>query len=88
LNAQCVAGGAEDLDFDIYTVENPCYWTKPLQVHENTACRNIAELNSATYPVVNKDGEDNAIVIKRDYGNEESGFEKPYTVNQCHKLCH
>jgi hypothetical protein len=27
LNAECVAGGVEDPDFDIYTVENPCYWT-------------------------------------------------------------
>jgi hypothetical protein len=38
----CAATGSA-ATFDVYSVENICYWTKPLLVHENSDCANSAQ---------------------------------------------
>jgi hypothetical protein len=43
--AVCVAGDPADANNDVYSVENPCYWTAPLLVHTETTCENISEMN-------------------------------------------
>jgi hypothetical protein len=73
--AQCVAGGAEDLNNDVYTVENPCYWTEPLLVHTDSTCENISEMNL-------DDGMyGSGTQFAMDYTSHT------YTLNQCHQLC-
>jgi hypothetical protein len=63
-----------DADHDVYTVENPCYWTEPLEVYTDTTCENIAEVNSLTYPIIDEtDG-----TYNKDY------TEYSYSIYECH----